>query len=107
MPMSPGVRLGPYQIERAIGAGGMGVRERFEREARTISQLNHPHIWDESAIWTSDGKRLTFAASRSGKPRQTLWKAADGSGVEETLFTSKTHQHLSSWTSVSTHPQSR
>jgi serine/threonine protein kinase/Tol biopolymer transport system component len=72
MPLTPGSRLGPYEILSAIGAGGMGevyrardmrlerrvavkvlpehlskspeVRQRFEREARTISQLSHPHI---------------------------------------------------------------
>src|SRR4249920_3469920 len=72
MPLSPATRLGPYEIISAIGAGGMGevyrardsrldrtvaikvlpqhlssspeVRQRFEREAKTISQLSHPHI---------------------------------------------------------------
>ena len=61
-----GSQLGPYKVEAAIGAGGMGVvyrahdtrlgrevaikvanaryTERFEREAQVISTLNHPHI---------------------------------------------------------------
>jgi Tol biopolymer transport system component len=72
MTIAPGTRLGPYEILVPIGAGGMGevyrardtrlertvavkvlsqrlsssaeVRQRFEREAKTISQLSHPHI---------------------------------------------------------------
>ena len=72
MTLSAGSRLGPYEIVAPIGAGGMGEvykardtrlertvaikvlpahlsaspesRQRFEREAKTISQLSHPHI---------------------------------------------------------------
>ena len=72
MTLVSGARLGPYEILAPIGAGGMGevwrardtrldrvvaikvlpavlsqnaqLRIRFEREARTISQLTHPHI---------------------------------------------------------------
>ena len=72
MSISAGTRLGPYEILDAIGAGGMGevykakdtrldrivavktllphiaaapdLRERFEREARAISQLSHVNI---------------------------------------------------------------
>src|SRR5690348_3705925 len=72
MALSPGTKLGPYQIVAPIGAGGMGEvyrakdtrldrsvavkilpaqfsadpvrKQRFEREAKIISSLNHPHI---------------------------------------------------------------
>ncbi len=72
MTLAAGTRLGPYEIVSAVGAGGMGevyrardtrlertvavkvlpshmsasaeIRQRFEREAKTISQLSHPHI---------------------------------------------------------------
>src|SRR5262245_11378446 len=72
MTLAAGQQLGPYEILAAIGAGGMGevyrardkrlgrevavkvlsahlstseeIRQRFEREAKTISQFSHPHI---------------------------------------------------------------
>jgi serine/threonine protein kinase len=83
MPLAPGTHLGPYEIIAPLGAGGMGEvyrardarldrtvaikilppqfssdpvrKQRFEREAKTISSLNHPHICVLHDIGHQDG----------------------------------------------------
>src|SRR5438270_7534635 len=83
MALASGTKLGPYEIQSALGAGGMGevyravdtrldrtvavkvlashlssspeLKQRMEREARTISSLNHPSICHLYDIGSQDG----------------------------------------------------
>jgi len=83
MTLAAGSRLGPYEIGAPLGAGGMGEvyrardtrlersvaikilpaqlssdpvrKQRFEREAKTISSLNHPHICVLHDVGHQDG----------------------------------------------------
>src|SRR5215471_2942160 len=83
MPLASGNKLGPYEIQSQLGAGGMGevyrardtrldrtvaikilpthladnaeARQRFDREARAISSLNHPNICTMHDVGHQDG----------------------------------------------------
>src|SRR5512144_3243858 len=115
MRLAPGTRLGPYEIVSPLGAGGMGevyrakdtrlsrdvavkvlperltenpdVRARFEREARTISSLNHPHICtlhdvgregdvDYLVMELVEGETLAARIARGPLPNQDILKFA-------------------------------
>jgi serine/threonine protein kinase len=83
MPLTSGTKLGPYEIQSPLGAGGMGevyrardtrldrtvavkilpahlsdnpeAKQRFDREARAISSLNHPNICTLHDVGHQDG----------------------------------------------------
>src|SRR5215471_2553851 len=83
MALASGIKLGPYEIQSRLGAGGMGevyrardtrldrtvaikilashlsssleLKQRMEREARAISSLNHPNICQLYDIGSQDG----------------------------------------------------
>src|SRR5277367_3782118 len=83
MALTAGTKLGPYEIQSPLGAGGMGevyrahdtrldrtvavkvlashlssvpeLKQRMEREARAISSLNHPNVCHLYDIGSHDG----------------------------------------------------
>jgi Tol biopolymer transport system component/predicted Ser/Thr protein kinase len=102
MTLLPGSRLGPYEILAALGAGGMGevykardtrldrtvaikvlpdhlaadpqFRDRFDREARAISALEHPHICALYDVGKQDGLSFLVMQYLEGETLQDRLK---------------------------------
>ena len=119
MALSPGTKFGPYEIQALLGAGGMGEvyrardtrldrtvaikvlpshlsfdpdrNQRFEREARAISSLTHPHICALYDVGTQDGvtflvmeflqgQTLADRLQRGGLPIKEVLKIGEETG---------------------------
>lgn len=102
MPLAPGSRLGPYEVIAPLGVGGMGevyrARDtklhrdvalkvlpeavaadadrlaRFEREARTLASLNHPHI------------AQIYGVEESSSVPALVMELVEGATLEELIF---------------------
>jgi hypothetical protein len=143
MPLISGTKLGPYEIVASLGAGGMGEvyrardtrlertvaikilpahfsadpvsKQRFEREAKTISSLNHPNICvlrvhartsfsaltGFAPVWSPDGLQLAYSHSAPGISGDHIYLLnADGTGREQLLekpFLESIANYPSSW----------
>ena len=105
MPLQAGTSLGPYQIESPLGAGGMGevckatdtrldrtvaikvlpehvaadpdLKQRLEREAKTVAALSHPHICPVFDVGEQDGVNYLVMEYLDGETlQQRLEKGA-------------------------------
>src|SRR5580692_9715507 len=102
MALNSGTKLGPYEVQASLGAGGMGEvyrardtrldrdvalkilhsevagdpdrRVRFEREAKTVAGLSHPNIVALYEVGNADGIEYTVSELVEGEPLRVQMK---------------------------------
>src|SRR5262245_64103767 len=107
MGLAPGARVGPYEIVAALGAGGMGevykatdtrlgravaikilpssdpdLIARFDREARAVAALAHPHI---CALYDVGSSSSADATDGNGPIRYLVMELLEGETLSERL----------------------
>src|SRR5450759_4900524 len=120
MSLTSGTKLGPYEIQSPVGAGGMGevyrardtrlersvaikilpshlssnpeAKQRFEREARAISSLNHPNICTLHDVGHQDG--VDFLVMEYLEGETLADRLAKGPLPPEQVLKSVSYTHL-------------
>ncbi len=117
MPITPGMRVGPYEIQSALGAGGMGEvyratdtklkrqvaikvlpaalagdperMARFQREAEVLAALNHPHIAAIYGLEVKDGEHALVMELVEGDELSQKIRSTAGMPLDEVLSIAK------------------
>ncbi len=95
--MDPRVSPDGQRVALEIVEGARGDIWIYELKRGSLTRFTSEGFENETPMWTPDGQRLAFGSSRNGVVMSLFWKAADGSGAEERIWTSDHHMHLGSF----------